>query len=201
MGMLDLEELQSTVSDPAPEENNFEAAGDDYLANYLEEVEIPKQEQPAPEIPPDEEFEVEEIESPSYSNEQLKTSQTTAFFVVNTLDDLLSIGIAAYALEKDSKDFKASKEEIKEISKHLSVYFAENSFNLPPWAMAAIPGAMVITKKFNMAGKLRQSNLEKKKAENEVAELKREIDRLNMEKKAANLRDEVNSLKNETKDN
>ncbi len=67
--------------------------------------------------------------------------------------------------------------------------------------MAAIPGAMVITKKFNMAGKLRQSNLEKKKAENEVAELKREIDRLNMEKQAANLRDEVNSLRNETKDN
>ena len=204
MGMLDAEELESTVQEQAPGENHFESAGDEYLDNFLDEMDQPKQEQPAPELPDDSEFiETEDFEEeePAYTPRQYETSKTTAFFVVKTLDDLLSVGIATYALEKNSKAFTASKEELTEISKHLSVYFAENSFNLPPWAMAAIPGAMVISKKFNMAGQLRKANLERKKTEEENAGLKREIEQLKMQKESAKLRKEVETLKDETTGN
>lgn len=209
--MLDENELESVRSrqvvtmpeiDPAPE-NNYIPAGDDYLNDYLEEIEIPKQEQPAPELPDDSEFEETETvdEGPLYSKQQFETSKATAFFVVKTIDELLSTGIAVYALEPDAKTFQATRDELNEISQHLSVYFAENSFNLPPWAMAAIPATMVIGRKFNMAGKLRKANLETKKAQDESADLRRQITLLKMEKEASELRQEVEKLKADGKTN
>ncbi len=184
-------------------ENNYIPAGDDYLNDYLDEIEIPKQEQPAPELPDDSEFEETETvdEGPLYSKQQFETSKVTAFFVVKTIDELLSTGIAVYAMEPDAKTFQATRDELNEISQHLSVYFAENSFNLPPWAMAAIPATMVIGRKFNMAGKLRKANLEKKQAENELKEVRRELERLQMEKEIEKTRNEVSKLKHEQPDN
>lgn len=199
--MFEGNELQSTVADPAPE-NTYVPAGDDFLEDYLEEIEIPKQDQPKPKIPGDEDYLGEEKpEGPSYSNYQYETSRTTALFVVKTIDQMLSTGIAAYALEPDPKAFEATKEQLEEISGHLSVYFAENAFNLPPWAMAAIPATFVITKKFNMAGKLRKANLETKKAQDESAELRRELARLKLEKEASELKKEVQNLKQDAATN
>ena len=203
MGMFDENELNKVApKERVPAlENHFEAAGDDYLDNYLEEIEIPKQDQPKPDLSDDDYAETEEIEQEPYTKQQYETSKVTAFFVVKTIDDLFNLGVAAYTLEKDSKTFAATEGELDEISQHLSVYFAENSFNLPPWAMAAIPASMVLTRKMNMAGKLRKANLETRKAENETAELRREIARLKMEKEANILKQEVESLKDETTPN
>lgn len=199
--MFDEDEMQA-VKEPDTE-NTYTPAGDDYLDDYLNEIEIPKQDQPAPDLPDDSEFEETETvdEGPAYTARQFETSKATAFFVVKTIDELLSTGIAVYAMEPDSKTFQASREELNEISQHLSVYFAENSFNLPPWAMAAIPATMVIGRKFNMAGKLRKANIEKKQAENELKEVRKELERLKMEKEIAKTRNEVSKLKNEQPDN
>lgn len=194
MSMFDENEL-TAVTDSAPEKT-YMPAGDDYLEDYLDEIEVPKQDQPEPEIPDDETYLGDEVpEGPSYSKYQYETSQATALFLVKTIDQLLSTGIAAYALEPDPKTFQANKDELNEISGHLSVYFAENSFNLPPWAMAAIPATFVVTKKFNMAGKLRKANLDKKKSEDELKEVRRELERVKLEKQVAEAKNQLNELK------
>lgn len=194
--MITAEELQGTAGTG----NNFEIAGDDYLKTYLDEIETPKQDQPRPEIPEDSEFiekEPEEITGPPFSNYQLKNSSKTAFFMVQKADQLLSAGIAVYAHSSNAKEFEATKDEIEEIAEHLGVYFAENAFELPPWLMAAIPGILIIQRKFSIAGKLRQANLETEKAQKETADLRRELEKLKAEKQLENLRKEVTNLKND----
>lgn len=193
--MIDFKEL-----DQAPEpENDFEIAGDDYLANYLREIETPKQEQPRPNIPNEneeiEDTEPAQITGPSFSDYQLKTSSKTAFFIVQKADQLLSAGVAAYAHSSNAKEFEADQKEIEEIAEHLGVYFAENAFELPPWVMAAIPGILIIQRKFSIAGKLRQANIEKETALRESAELRKQIEQLKTEKELQNLKNEVNNLK------
>ncbi len=201
--MIDFSEINEAAP---PEEkevtrsNNFEYAGDDYLSDYLREIDTPKQEQPAPEFPEESEFEQEEepVTKPSFSNYQLQTSSKTAFFVVQKADQLLSAGVAAYAHAGSSKEFEATPAEIQEIADHLGVYFAENAFQLPPWLMAAVPGLILIQRKFSIAGKLRQANMEKEKALKETAELRQQIEKLKAEKEVENLKKEVETLKTDT---
>ncbi len=193
--MIDFNKIEETEV-----KNDFQVAGDDYLTEYLREIDTPKQEQPSPEIPDDSEFEPEEPElvtGPSYSGFQLKNSNKTAFFIVQKADKLLSAGVAAYAHSANPKEFEAKAEEINEIAEHLGVYFAENSFEFPPWVMAAVPAILMIQYKFSIAGKLRQANMEKEKALKETAELRQQIEILKAEREFENLKKEVETLKND----
>lgn len=203
MGMLD--KIEPVIIDDV---QSFSVAGDDYLTAYLEEIEQPKQEQPRPvlfdEQEDDEPFEINEDDEqeedepdtgPKYNPYQLEVSSKTAFFVVQKADQLISAGVAAYAHVNDPKEFEASNDEIAEVSEHLAIYFAENSMELPPWIMAMLPGIMIISKKFSVAGHLRKANIEKEAAEAETRELRRQIAKLKIEKEKSELEKEVNDLK------
>ena len=188
--------LQSTeLKKPAASE--FIPAGDDFLSEYISEINQPKQEQSKPDIPDDSAFtdpeDLTQDKAPSAYAQ--KRGQTTAMFAVTTLDKILSSMVCVYAHSEDVEEFKADKEDMDDLAEQLSVYFTENNLDLPPWVFALITAGFIIQKKFKGVGSMRKINIERAKNRAEIARLKSTVDLLTEEKKVLELRKQVEEMK------
>lgn len=170
----------------------FVPAGDDFLKDYIAEIEQPKQQQVAPEIPDDSDFEAEEpevIKGPSpYAKQRGKT---TANFAVSTLDKMISSMVAVYAASDDVSDFEADQEDLDELAEQLAVYFAENNLDIPPWIFALITFGMIMQKKLKGVSTMRKINVEKKRYQVENESLRNQIDILKQKNELQKLQQEL----------
>lgn len=179
--------------DKTPE---FVPAGDDFLSDYISEINQPKQEQSRPEIPDDSEFtDLEELtEEKAPSQYAQKRGKTTARFAVTTLDKILSSMVAVYAHSENPEEFKADPEDVDDLTDQLGVYFTENNLDLPPWVFALITAAFIVQKKFKGVGSMRAINIERKKFKIENESLKIQIETLEAKNKMLELRKTVEKL-------
>lgn len=169
--------------------------GDDYLKQYISEINQPKQQQEPPEIPADSDLEpIEEVEINEPSKYQQKRGQTTARFAVNTLDKVLSSMVAVYANSEQPEDFKAEPEDLDDLAEQLSVYFTENNLDLPPWIFALITAGFIIQKKFKGVGIMRKINAERKKYQVESESLKIQLDLLTAKNQMLELKQKVEKM-------
>jgi hypothetical protein len=191
MGMLSKEELQTVV--PQQEVKPIRFATNSEIDKVLAEMDEVKQPFDKPDIPEDPlTFETEE---PEISQAQKRRSNQTAEFIVSTVDKALSVGFATWAKSENSKEFEADPEDIDELAQYWGVYFQGKDIDLPPWVMALVVTAIVLSKKFNHASIVRKHNLELEAERAEKKALKEENERLNREKETEDLRKENEKLK------
>lgn len=176
------------------EASGFVPGGDDYLRDYITEINQPKQFQEPPDIPDDEELEVEEIAEKEPSRYQQKRGQTTAQFAVTTVDKIIASMVAVYANSDNPEEFKADKEDLDDLTDQLSVYFTESNLDLPPWVFALITTGFILMKKFNAAGSMRKINIERKKFKVENESLKIQLELLTSKNQMLELRKKVEEL-------
>ena len=189
--MLSKEELQTVV--PQPEVKPIRFATNSEIDKVLAEMDEVKQPFDKPEIPDDPlTFEPEE---PEISQAQKRRSNQTAEFIVSTVDKALSVGFATWAKSENSKEFEADPEDIDELAEYWGVYFQGKDIDLPPWVMALVVTAIVLSKKFNHASIVRKHNLELEAERAEKKALKEENERLKSEKETEELRKENEKLK------
>lgn len=182
-----------TRTDNSPE---YIPAGDEFLNDYISEINQPKQDQNRPEIPDDSEFdELEELtEEKAPSQYAQKRGKTTARFAVTTLDKILSSMVAVYAHSENPEEFKADPEDVDDLTDQLGVYFTENNLDLPPWVFALITAAFIVQKKFKGVGSMRAINMERKKYKVENESLRFQIESLEAKNKMLELRKKVEKL-------
>lgn len=179
--------------------SDFIIAGDDYLQEYIKEIDQPKQSQSPPEIPDDSEFEeIEEVEQKEPSRYVQKRGQTTARFAVSTIDKILSSMVAVYANSDNPEEFKAEQEDIDDLAEQLSVYFSENNLDLPPWVFALITTGFIIQKKFKGVGSVRKINIERRKYKVEIESLKLQNELLNSKNQMLELKKKVEEMEQKT---
>ncbi|MDP3914373.1 MAG: hypothetical protein Q8R96_11640 [Bacteroidota bacterium] len=193
MGMLQSTELKNSSAEFIP-------AGDDFLSDYISEINQPKQAQSAPEIPDDSEFTdleqmIPESEPSQYAH---KRGQRTAKFAVGTLDKIIASMVAVYAHSDKVEDFQADDDDLDDMAEQWGVYFTESNLDLPPWVFALITTGFVMMKKFKTAGPLRIANMERAKNRKEIAGLKNQVELLTEEKKLLELRKQVEEMKPQT---
>ena len=191
--MLDSTELKKTSSEFVP-------AGDDFLSDYISEINQPKQAQTAPEIPDDSEFtDLEEMipenEPSPYAQ---KRAKTTARFAVGTIDKITASMFAVYAHSDNVNDFQADEDDLNDLAEQWGVYFSESNLDLPPWVFALITTGFVMMKKFKIAGDMRTVNIERAKNKKEIAALKSQVEILTEEKKVLELRKQVEEMQPKT---
>jgi hypothetical protein len=177
--------------------SEFIASGDDFLKDYISEINQPKQAQPVPKIPDDSEFtDLEEMIPVSEpSPYQQKRGKTTARFAVGTLDKIIASMVAVYAHSDNVEEFQADDEDLADLAEQWGVYFTESNLDLPPWVFALITTGFVLMKKFKSAGTLRIANMERAKNRKEIARLKTQVELLTEEKKLLELRKQVEEMK------
>ena len=191
MGMLSKEELKTVV--PQQEIKPIRFASNSEIDKVLAEMDEVKQPFDKPDIPEDPL--TLEIEEPEISQAQKRRSNQTAEFIDSTVDKALSVGFATWAKSENSKEFEADPEDIDELAQYWGVYFQGKDIDLPPWVMALVVTAIVLSKKFNHASIVRKHNLELEAERAEKKALKEENERLKREKETEDLRKENEKLK------
>ena len=189
--MLSKEELQTAV--PQPEAKPIRFATNSEIDKVLAEMDEVKQPFDKPEIPDDPL--VFNAEEPEVSQAQKRRSNQTAEFMVEMADKAVAVNFAAWAKSENSKEFEADPEDIDELAQYWGVYFQGKEIDLPPWVMALVVTAMVLSKKFNHAAIVRKHNLELEAERAEKKALKEENERLKREKETEELRKENEKLK------
>jgi aspartyl aminopeptidase len=107
-----------------PHNPEFVSAGDDYLKEYIKEIDRPKQQQSIPELPEDSDFtELEEMipEVKEPSQYAQKRGKTTARFAVGTVDKIIASMVAVYAHSDSPKVFRADDEDIEDLAEQWGV--------------------------------------------------------------------------------
>lgn len=197
MGLLSGTDAQLRVSKPKTE-SEFVPAGDDYLSQYISEINTESSKLS------DENFDKEEI--PDFVNDDSdlikqpsayaqKRGQTTARFAVTTLDKIIASMVAVYAHSENVADFQADDDDLEDLAEQWGVYFTEANLDLPPWVFALITTGFVLMKKFNAAGPLRTLNIERAKNRKEIAALQNQVELLTEEKKVLQLKKQVEEMK------
>jgi hypothetical protein len=137
----------------------------------------------------------EELEA--QTPEERRMSITTSVFVVETADQVISKGVAAWA-HCDDETLLASQAQIKKVAIYFSPYFGTGKLKLPPWVMGLIAAAILLFDKIKVASEIRKANLaleaEKEKTaslESEISKLQKEIQVSKLTKQAETLRAEV----------
>lgn len=183
------------VTRPDAHTPEFISSGDDYLKDYIAEINQPKQQHLQPEIPDDDEFsEAELIDQKEPSRYQQKRGQTTARFAVSTLDKILASMVAVYAHSDNVEDFQADETDLEDLAEQWGVYFTESNLDLPPWVFALITTGFVLQKKFKGANSQRKINIERRKFQSEIERQKIEIEMLTQKNTMLELRKKVEEL-------
>ena len=182
--LLDPQEIE----DITPDEENPNASyqfstGDiapsEQLDAFMEEFAQAKEEKGAPDEPTPEEL--EKLETDDYVDEEQISSQTarnTAQFLVSTIDEGASIGLAY--LSKDPQDnFRAGKEQKKNLENLFAKFCKEKGTEIPlPWqiffCLATVYGAKV-----PYALDRRKLNQEREEIENIKRQLEEDRSKLN----------------------
>lgn len=190
--MLSKEELQTVV--PQQEVKPIRFATNSEIDKVLAEMDEEKQPFIQPEIITEDENIIND-DSDLISQGQKRRSKQTAEFIVSTVDKALSVGFATWAKSENSKEFEADPEDIDELAQYWGVYFQGKEIDLPPWVMALVVTAIVLSKKFNHASIVRKHNLELEAERAEKKALKEENERLKREQETEDLRKENEKLK------
>ena len=190
--MLSKEELQTVV--PQQDIKPIRFATNSEIDKVLKEMDEDKQPFIQPEIP-DDPILIGEVDDPPKPPGQIKRSNDTARFIVEMADKAVSLSFSSWAKSENSKEFEAEPEEIDEMAQYWGVYFQGKDIALPPWVMALVVTAMVLSKKFNHASMVRKHNLEMEAERAEKKALKEENERLKREKETEDLRKENEKLK------
>jgi len=141
-------------------------------------------------------FEIEEkVISPSQKHRVNQTSE----FVVTYIDKSLAAAMAVWAKSADTSQFEADPKDIDELAKYWGVYFQDKDITLPPWVMAVIISVIVLSKKFNLATHVRKLNIELMEEKELTRSLNEQIAKLTKERELGKLKDEVDKLKGEKK--
>lgn len=181
---------------PEAEAPEFAPGGDDYLKDYIADIQRPKQYYDQPEIEDDSDF--EELENLEEQREPSKYAQKrghkTAQFAVSTVDKIISSLVAVYAHSDNVEDFQADESDIEDLAEQWGVYFTESNLDLPPWVFAIITTGFVLMKKFKAAGSMRKVNIELRKFKDENESLKIQFDMLTQKNKVLELRKKVEEM-------
>ena len=183
------EDLDAQVIDdinPAEEDQNATyqfATGDiapsEQLDAFMEEFTVAKEEKDAPDEPTPEELET--LETGDIEDEEEISSQTarnTAQFLVSTIDEGASIGLA-YLSKDPQENFRAGKEQKKNLENLFAKFCKEKGTEIPlPWqiffCLATIYGAKV-----PYALDRRKLNQERKELDNIRKQLEEDRNKLN----------------------
>ena len=183
------EDLDAQVIDdinPAEEDPNATyqfATGDiapsEQLDAFMEEFAVAKEEKDAPDEPTPEELET--LETGDIEDEEEISSQTarnTAQFLVSTIDEGASIGLA-YLSKDPQENFRAGKEQKKNLENLFAKFCKETGTEIPlPWqiffCLATIYGAKV-----PYALDRRKLNQERKELDNIRKQLEEDRNKLN----------------------
>lgn len=183
------EDLDAQVIDdinPAEEDPNATyqfATGDiapsEQLDAFMEEFAVAKEEKDAPDEPTPEELET--LETGDIEDEEEISSQTarnTAQFLVSTIDEGASIGLA-YLSKDPQENFRAGKEQNKNLENLFAKFCKEKGTEIPlPWqiffCLATVYGAKV-----PYALDRRKLNQERKELENIRKQLEEDRNKLN----------------------
>lgn len=188
--------INRTNTNPDTAGEKFVVAGDDYLKEYIAEIDRPKQAQTAPEIPLDDDFEPEGelVEPREPSKYEQRRGNQTARFAVTTVDKIIASIIAVYAHSDTVDEFQADDEEINDLVEQWGVYFTESNLDLPPWIFALITTGFVLLKKFKAAGSVRKINIERNKFKQENEALKIQLELLQGKNQVLELRKKVEEM-------
>lgn len=154
-------------------------APSEQLDAFMEEFAVAKEEKDAPDEPTQEEL--EELETGDIEDEEEISSQTarnTAQFLVATIDEGASIGLA-YLSKDPQENFRAGKEQKKNLENLFAKFCKEKSTEIPlPWqiffCLATIYGAKV-----PYALDRRKLNQEKQELDNIRKQLEEDRNKLN----------------------
>ena len=180
------EDLDAQVIDdinPAEEDPNATyqfATGDiapsEQLDAFMEEFAVAKEEKDAPDEPTPEELETGDIEDEEEISSQ--TARNTAQFLVSTIDEGASIGLA-YLSKDPQENFRAGKEQKKNLENLFAKFCKEKGTEIPlPWqiffCLATVYGAKV-----PYALDRRKLNQERKELDNIRKQLEEDRNKLN----------------------
>lgn len=183
------EDLDAQVIDdinPAEEDPNATyqfATGDiapsEQLDAFMEEFAVAKEEKDAPDEPTPEELET--LKTGNIEDEEEISSQTarnTAQFLVSTIDEGASIGLA-YLSKDPQENFRAGKEQKKNLENLFAKFCKEKGTEIPlPWqiffCLATVYGAKV-----PYALDRRKLNQERKELDNIRKQLEEDRNKLN----------------------
>ena len=183
------EDLDAQVIDdinPAEEDPNATyqfATGDiapsEQLDAFMEEFAVAKEEKDAPDEPTPEELQT--LETGDIEDEEEISSQTarnTAQFLVSTIDEGASIGLA-YLSKDPQENFRAGKEQKKNLENLFAKFSKEKGTEIPlPWqiffCLATVYGAKV-----PYALDRRKLNQERKELDNIRKQLEEDRNKLN----------------------
>jgi len=197
--MVNPDELKNVVptlesEDATATKGGYSFASDDDLAGLL--FEMQEEKEVFEKTPVQEDFE----EQKPISQAQKKQSNTTAEFAVKTLDKTIATALAVYAKSQTPEDFYADDDDIKELAKYWGVYFQYSSMDLPPWVIASVFTLIVMTKKFRAANSIRKVNMALESERKKTADLESQIKELKKKKEINELKQQVQELQEETKD-
>ena len=187
------DKLTAPVTVPKSETKPIRFATNSEIDKVLAEMDEVKQPFDKPDIPEDPLTFV--TEGPEISQAQKRRSNQTAEFIVEMADKAIAVSFAAWAKSENSKQFEADPEDIDELAEYWGIYFQGKEIDLPPWVMALVVTAMVMSKKFNHASFVRKHNLELESERAEKKALKEENERLKRENETEELRKENEKLK------
>ena len=188
----------SETLDLTPEEYNEDyqfadgtLAPSEQLDAFIEEFGITKEEKNAPVEPSPKD--IDELETGEEDEEEISnmTARNTAQFIVGITDDLASVGLAYIAKEKQD-NFRAGKEQKKNLENILAKYCKEKGTEIPlPMQIIICLGSMYASK-LPYAFDRRRINEERKEIENIRKELDKQ--RLSLERKLADVETERKAL-------
>ncbi len=149
--LINQENLDPQAADENPNETYRFATGElapsEQLDAFMEEFALNKEEKNAPEGPTPEEL--AELENDPENEEEIsnETARNTAQFIVTTIDEGASMGLAYLSKEKQD-DFRAGREQRKNLENLFTKFCKEKGTEIPlPWqiffCLATIYGAKV----------------------------------------------------------
>lgn len=167
-------------------------APSEQLDAFMEEFSMVKEEKNAPTEPSPEDL--SELENEEDNEEEISniTARNTAQFLVGTTDELASMGLAYISHEKQD-DFRAGREQKKNLENLLTKYCKEKGTEIPlPMQILVCIGTMYATK-LPYAFDRRKINEERREIEQLRIELEKQ--RQSLERKLADIETERNALR------
>ena len=200
-----LDDLYNNSPDPqeteelSPEQYNEDyqfadgtLAPSEQLDAFMEEFGLVKEEKNAPVEPSPEDL--QELEAGEENEEEISniTARNTAQFIVGTTDELASMGLAYIAKEKQD-DFRAGKEQKKNLENLLTKYCKEKGTEIPLPLQILVCVATMYATRLPYAFDRRRINEERK----EIEALKEALEkqRQSLERKLADIETERNALR------
>lgn len=195
---FDTQVVEDSIPEGEDKNTSYQfATGDlapsEQLDAFMEEFAQDKEEKDAPDEPTPEELEA--LETADIENEEEISSQTarnTAQFLVSTIDEGASIGLA-YLSKDPQENFRAGREQKKNLENLFAKFCKEKGTEIPlPWqiffCLATVYGA-----KIPYALDRRKLNQERQEIENIKRELEEDRNKLN--RAIADIENERNTLR------